>query len=165
MSDPRVEQITQALLSNQSGGGLDEIRVYMGPSRQFGKGFGDFIRNSLRKTAPVIMRVEKTLSKFSSESLKDGNSIGDSVKSALKPTLRTAHKHGGKPLEKVIQEQEKPVAAPPLKPPPLNQDERDAGTVTFLKSQTSAGRYKTSRKRKVSNRFIIIKRPIVHYNF
>ena len=31
MSDLRVKQITQALLSNQSGGGLDDIRVYIGP--------------------------------------------------------------------------------------------------------------------------------------
>lgn len=165
MSDPRVEQITKALLSNQSGGGLDDIRVYMGPSRQFGQGFGDFIRNALRTAVPVIMRVAKTLFKSSSESLKDGNSIGDSFKSALKPTLRTALKHGGKALGKVIQEQDKPTAAPPLEPPPLNQDERDAGTVTSLKSQTGAGRYKASRKRKVSNRFIGIKRPNVHYNF
>ena len=32
MSDPRVKQITQALPSNQSGGRLDDICVYMGPS-------------------------------------------------------------------------------------------------------------------------------------
>ena len=125
MFDPRVEQITQALFSNQSGGGLDDIRVYMGSSRQVGQGFGDFIRNA----------------------------------------LRTALKHGGKALSKVIQKQEKPTAAPPLEPPPLNHNERDAGTVTSLKSQTGAGRYKASRKRKVSNRLIGIKRPNVHYNF
>ena len=77
MSDPRLEQITQALLSNQPGGGLDDIRVYMGPSRQLGQGFGDFIRNALSTTAFVIMRVAKTLFKSSSESLNDGNSIGD----------------------------------------------------------------------------------------
>ena len=63
MSDPRVEHITQALLSNQSGGGLDDICVYIGPSRQFGQGFGDFIRNALRTAVPVIMRVAKTLLK------------------------------------------------------------------------------------------------------
>ena len=83
MSDPRVEQITQALLSNQSGGGLDDICVYIRPSRQFGHGFGDFIRNALRTAAPVIMLVAKTLFKSSSDLLKDGNSIGDSFKSAL----------------------------------------------------------------------------------
>ena len=105
MSDPRVEQITQALFSNQSGGGLDDICLYMGPSRQFGQGVGYFIRNALRTDEPVIMRVATTLVKSSSESLKDGNSIGDSFKSALKPTLRTALKHGGKALGKVILEQ------------------------------------------------------------
>ena len=153
MSDFRVEQITQALLSNQSEGGLDDIRVYMGPSRQFGQGFGDFICNALRTAACVIMRVAQTLFKSSSESLKDGNSIGYSLKSALKPTLCTALKHSGKPLGKVIQGQEKPTAALQIEPPPLNQNERDAGTVTYLKSQTGAHRYKASRKRKVRNRF------------
>ena len=108
------------------------------------------------------MRVAKTLFKSSSESLKDGNSIGDSFKSALKPTLLMALKHGDKALGKVIQEQDKPAAAAPLEPPLLNQDKRDAETVTSIKSQAGAGRYKTSRKRKVSNRFIGIKRPNVH---
>ena len=37
MYDFCVEQITQAFLSNQSGDGLDDIRVYIGPSRQFGQ--------------------------------------------------------------------------------------------------------------------------------
>ena len=105
MSDPRVEQIRKALLNNQSGSGLDGISVYMGPSRQFGQGFGDFICNALRTAAPVIMLVAKTLFKSSFESLQDGNSIGDSFKLALKPTLRTALKHGGKALGKVIHEQ------------------------------------------------------------
>ena len=165
MSDPRVSQITHILLSNQSGNGFDDIRVYMGPSRQFGQKFGDFIRNALCTAAPVILRVAKTLFKSSSESIKDGNSIGDSFKSALKPILRTSLNHGGKALGKVIQEQNKFTAAPPLEQPPLNQNERDAGTVTSLKSQTGSGRYKASRKQKVSNRFIRIKRPNVHYNF
>ena len=80
MSYPRVEQITHAHFSNQSRGGLFDIRVYMGPSRQLGQGFGDFICNALRTAAPVIMRVAKTLFKSSSESLKGGNSIGDSFK-------------------------------------------------------------------------------------
>ena len=35
MSDPRVEHITQALFSNQSEGNLDDIRVYLKPTRQF----------------------------------------------------------------------------------------------------------------------------------
>ena len=77
MSDPRVEQITQAILSNQSEGGLDDISVYMKPSWKFAQGFADLIRNALRTAAPVIMRVAKTLLKYNSESLKDGNSIDD----------------------------------------------------------------------------------------
>ena len=85
--------------------------------------------------------------------------------SALKPTLRTALKHGCKALGKVIQEHVKSAAAPPLEPLPINQDERDAEKVTSLKSQAGASRYKASRKRKVSNRFIGIKRFNVHYNF
>ena len=61
MSDPRVKQITHALLSNQSGGGLDDIRVYMGPSRQFKQGFGYFICNAFSTATPVIMHLAKTL--------------------------------------------------------------------------------------------------------
>ena len=137
----------------------------MGPSRQFGQGFGDFIRNALRTVVHVIMRVAMTLFKSSIESLKDGTLIGDSFKSALQPTLCTAFKNGGKALGKVIQEQEKHTAAQPLEPPPLNQDEREAGMVTSLKSQTCAGRYKALRKRNVRNRFIGIKWFNVHYNF
>ena len=137
----------------------------MRSSRQFGHGFGDFIRNALRTAAPVIMRVAKTLFMSSFESLNNGNSISDSFKSALKPTLRTAFKHGGKALGKVIQEADKPTAAPTLEPPPLNHDERDAGMVRSLKSQTGAGRYKALRKRKRSNQFIGIKSPNVNSNF
>ena len=165
MSDPRVEQIKQALIGGQSGSGLDDIRVYMGPSRQYGQGFGDFIRNIFRTVTPVIMRVGKTLFKTSAESLKEGSSIGDSFKSALKPTIRTALKHGGKALGKLIQEQEAPAAAPPVEPPLLHQDERDVGTEMPPKPQTGSGRYKAYQKHKLNNRFVAITRPNVHYNF
>ena len=141
MSDLRVRQITQARFSNQSGDRLDDICVYMGPIRQFSQGFSDFIRNAFRSAAPVIMSVAKTLFKSSSESLKDGNSIRDLFKSELMPTLRTARKHCNKALGNIIQEQETPAAAPPLESPPLNQDERDAGTVTSWKSETGTKRY------------------------
>ena len=70
MSDPRVKQIKQALIGGQSRGGLDDIRVYMGPSRQYGQGFVDIICNIFRTVTPVIMRVGKTLFKISAKSLK-----------------------------------------------------------------------------------------------
>jgi len=38
MSDPRVEQMKLAMSGEQSGGGLDDIRVYMGFSKQAGQG-------------------------------------------------------------------------------------------------------------------------------
>ena len=100
MSDLRVEEIKQALIVNQSGTGLDDIRVYMRPSRQYCQGFGDFIGNVIHTAAPVVMRIAKTLFKTSSDSLKKGSSIGDSFKAAIKPTLRTALKHGGRALGK-----------------------------------------------------------------
>ena len=164
MSDPRVEQIKQALIGGQSGSGLDDIRVYMGPSRQYGQSVGDFIRSIFRTVTFVIMRVGKTLFKTSAESLKEGSSIGDSFKSALRPTIHTALKRGGKALGKLIKEQEAPAAAPPVEPPLLHQDERDVGTKMPPKPQTGSGRYKASRKHKLNNRFIAIKRPNVHYN-
>ena len=86
----------------------------MGPTRQYGKGFGDFICNIFRTVTPVIMHVGKTLLKTSAESLKEGSSIGDSFKSALKPTIRTDLKHGGNALGKLIQKQEAPTAAQPV---------------------------------------------------
>ena len=46
MSDPRVEEINHALISGQQfGGGLDDIRVYVGFSSQVGRGIVDVIRN------------------------------------------------------------------------------------------------------------------------
>ena len=165
MSDPRVEQIKQALIGGQSGGGLHDIRVYMGPCRQYGQGFGDFIRNIFRAVTPVIMRVGKTLFRTSTESVKEGSLIGDLFKSALKPKICTAFKHGGKSLGKLIQEQEAPAAAPPVEPPLLHQDERDVDTEIPPKPQTGSGRYKASRKHKLKNRCVEIKRFNVHYNF
>jgi hypothetical protein len=162
MSDPRVEQIKLALSGEQSGAGLDDIRVYMGPSRQVGQGFGGIMKSIYRMVAPVVLRIGKTLFKTSSEALKNGDSIGDSFKSALKPTLRTALKHGGKALGKIIEQQEAPPAAPPLEPPLLHQDERDVGTE---KPQVGSGRYKTTRKRKVHGSLIRGKKANIHYNF
>ena len=94
MSDLCVEQIKETLIVSQSGSRIDDIRV-MGSSRQFNQGFGDFICNICFTVTPVIMRVGKTLFKTSAESIKEGSSIGDSFKSALKHTLRTALKHDG----------------------------------------------------------------------
>ena len=164
MSDPRVEQMKLALSGEQSGAGLDDIRVYMGPSKQGGGGLGDLIGRFVRWIAPTALRAGKTLLKSSSESLKDGGSIGDSFKSALKPTLRTALKHGGRAIGKIIQEHDGPSAAPPLEPPLLNQDERDVGTEK-PKPQLGAGRYKASHKRKTQARIKNSKRPNTYYNF
>ena len=82
MSDPRVEQIKQTLIGDQSGIKLDDIRVFLGPSRQYDQGFGDFICNNFCTVTPVIIRVGKSLFKTSAESLKEGSTICDSFKSA-----------------------------------------------------------------------------------
>ena len=161
MSDPRVEQLKLALSGEQSGGGLDDIRVYMGSPKQVGNGLGDLLGRFGRWAAPIVMRVGKTLFKSSSSALKEGSSIGDSFKSALKPTLRTALKHGGRALGKIIEQQEAPSAAPPIEPPLLHQDDRDVGTEK-PKPQVGSGRYKANRKRKApgTNR-----KQNTHYNF
>ena len=83
MTDPRIEEIKQALIANQSGSGLDDIRVYMGHSRQYGQGFGDYLRNVIHTAVPVVMRIAKTLFKTSSDSLKEGSSIGDFIKAPI----------------------------------------------------------------------------------
>ena len=164
MSDPRVEQMKLALSGEQSGAGLDDIRVYTGPSKQGGGGLGDILGRVVRWFGPTVLRVGKTLFKSSSEALKDGASIGDSFKSALKPTLRTALKHGGRALGKIIQQQDGPSAAPPVEPPLLHQDERDVGTEK-PQPQLGAGRYKASHKRKAHGQIKNSKRPNTHYNF
>ena len=163
MSDPRVEQMKLALSGEQSGGGLDDIRVYTGP-KQNGGGVGDLLGRFVRWIAPAALKVGKTLFKSSSAALKDGASIGDSFKSALKPTLRTALKHGGKALGKIIEQQEAPSAAPPIEPPLLHQDERDVGTEK-PQPQVGSGRYKAYRKRKPHRSITNNKRPNIHYNF
>ena len=141
MSYPRVEEIKLALIANKSGSRLDDIRVYLGPIRQYGQGFGDFIRNVIPTAALVVMRIVTTLFKTSSDSLKESSSIGDSFKAAIQPTLHTALKHGGRALGKIIQDQAGPAAAPPVEPPLLRQDERDVGTEKPQNLQTGAGRY------------------------
>ena len=130
----------------------------MGRSCQYGQDFGDFIRNIFCTVTPVITRVGKTLLKTSAESLKEGSSIGYSFKSALKPTIRTALKHGGKALDKLIQEQEAPAAAPAVEPPLLHQNKRNVGTEMPPKPQTGFGRYKAYWKHKLNNQFVAIKR-------
>lgn len=167
MSDPRVEQMKLALSGEQSGGGLDDIRVYTGPTKQIGQGLGDLLGHFgrfARWVAPIAMRIGKTLFKSSSAALKDGGSIGDSFKSALKPTLRTALKHGGRALGKIIEKQEGPSAAPPVEPPLLHQDDRDVGTEK-PQPQVGSGRYKASRKRKTRGSSKHSKRSNIHYNF
>jgi hypothetical protein len=166
MSDPRVEQMKLAMSGEQSGGGLDDIRVYMGPSKQAGQGLSGIL-GSLgrlgRWITPIALKIGKRLIKSSSEALKDGNSMGDSFKAALKPALRTALKHGGKALGKIIEQQETTSAAPPIEPPLLHQDDRDVGTEK-PQPQVGSGRYKTTRKRKTHGSITNSKRNI-HYNF
>ena len=57
----RLEQIKQVLIVGQSSSKLDDMFVYMGQSRLYGHGFGDFICNIFRTVTPVIMRVGKAL--------------------------------------------------------------------------------------------------------
>ena len=102
MSNQRVEKIKQALIANQSKRRLDYIRVYMKPSRQYGHDFGNFVRNVIHTAAPVVMRIAKTLFITSSDSLKISSSISDSFTAAIKPTLRTALKHYGRAINKII---------------------------------------------------------------
>ena len=75
MFNPRVEQIKQAQIGGKPGSGLDDIRVYMRPSRQYNQGVGDFIRNIFRTVRPVIMHVNNTWVKTSAESLKKAASL------------------------------------------------------------------------------------------
>jgi hypothetical protein len=166
MSDPRVEQLKLAMSGEQSGGGLDDIRVYMGSPKQSGQGLGGLLGPLARFgrfIAPIALKIGKKIFKSSSDALKDGNSLGDSFKSALKPALCTALKHGGKAHGKIIEQQEAPSAAPPIEPPLLHQDDRDVGTEK-PPPQVGSGRYKATRKRKTHGPIKNSKRNI-HYNF
>lgn len=160
MDEVSVEDL-KATIKGQTGGGLEDIRVYMGaPRYQYGQGFGNVIRGIFRSVFPVLIRAGKTLFRSSADALKDGGDIGSSFKSALKPTLRTVLKHGGKALEKVIQEQEAPPPAPPSEVPFTPEDGRNAGTALPPKPSTvtvqgGSGRYKGKRKRSHSKHKII----------
>lgn len=168
MSDPRVQSMIIALGGGgaQRGEGLDDIRVYTGaPRYQYGQGFGDVLRGIFRTVMPVVVRAGKTLFKTSAAALKDGSSIQESFKSALKPTLRTVLKHGGRALGNVIESQDELKAAPPVEPPLLHQDERDVGTEK-PPLQTGSGRYKAKRKKHKSaqKKYKLSNYPN-HYNF
>ena len=103
------------------------------------------------RAAPIIMRIAKTLFKTNSDFFKKGSSIGHHLMAAIKPTLRTAFKHGCQALGYIIHNQEGPAAAPPVEPQLLHQDERNVGTEKPQNPQTGASRYKASRKQNLKH--------------
>lgn len=74
-------------------------------SGQYGQNFNYVIRKIFRLLTPVIMHVKNALFKTIAATFYKGSYINDSFKSALKITLRTASKHGGKALGNLIKKQ------------------------------------------------------------
>ena len=161
--DPRFEFYKAAF--SQRGAGF-EILVFRGTSRyQYGQGLGDVFRGIVRfipRVAqflkPVAMKSVQTLLKAGSETIKEGATVKDVIKSTLKPSRRSFRRHSRPSASKLIEIRNKQNDAPPLNPPIMLHELNQAGSVRKRRRQTV---YKKTPKRSKSS---FNQRPYI-YNF
>ena len=115
--DPRVE-LYKAAFSQRGGAGGAYIPKFYGTYRyqQHGGGLGDMFRGIWRWVKPVAQKGLEALLRSGGESMSQGSTWKEALKSSLKPTLgavltATADQVASKPHE------EPPAAAPPPGPP------------------------------------------------
>ena len=115
--DPRVE-LYKAAFSQRGGAGGEYIPKFYGTYRyqQHGGGLGDMFRSIWRWVKPVAQKGFEALLRSGGESMSQGSTWKEALKSSLKPTLgavltATADQVAIKPPP------EAPAAAPPPGPP------------------------------------------------
>jgi len=156
--DPRVQVYMNAL--GQRGGG-GSIPVFRGAYRyQYGQGFGDVLRGIWRSFFPVVVRGAQSFFNAGATTLKKGGTVGEVLKSGIRPALGAVVKSAGKEIARRIAESP-PEAAPPPGPQPRHPDERDVGTEAAPQQEQagSGRRRKATSKRKSSKVYKQTKRP------
>ena len=178
--DPRVEFYKKAFSVRQrGGGGGSAIPKFYGFSRyQNGGGFGDVLRGLLRRVIPVAKDGFAAFLRAGGESMKDGSTWKQALKSSIKPTIGavlTATADQIASSKQIADEQ--PAAAPPPGPPIAHTDsvlvgtqggrgaKRRGGRPPYKKTKTiSSGGAKKSRSVTKTSYYQPRRNPII-YNY
>ena len=146
--DPRVELYKKAFSGRQSGGGGGYIPKFYGSYRyQNGGGFGDVMKGLLRRFWPVSKQGFAALLRAGGESMKEGATWKEALKSSIKPTIGTVLSATADQIA-----EEKPAAAPPPGPPIAHSESVLVGTQGggggSVKRRAGRALYKKSKKRR-----------------
>ena len=121
--DPRVELYKNAFGGRQIGGGGYIPKFYGSHRYQNGGCFGDVMRGLLRRFWPVAKQGFAGFLRAGGESMKEGATWKEALKSSIKPTI-------GAVLNATADQssEEKPAAAPPPGPPIAHSESVLVGT-------------------------------------
>ena len=153
--DPRVELYKKAFTGRQSGGDGSIPKFYGLSRHQNGGGFGDVLRGLLRRVIPVANDGFAAFLRAGGESIKDGNTWKQALKSAIKPTIgavltATADQIASKQKQQPIAE-EQAAAIPPTGPPIAHTDFAFVGTQIGSGGVKRRGRRSAYKKTKSSD--------------
>ena len=147
--DPRVELYKNAFSGRQSGGGGGYIAKFYGSYRyQNGGGFGDVMKGLLRRFWPVAKQGFAAFLRAGGESMKEGATWKEALKSSIKPTIGTVLSATANQIA-----EQKPAAAPPPGPPIAHSESVLVGTQGgggggSVKRRAGRASYKKSKKRR-----------------
>ena len=144
--DPRVELYKNAFSGRQSGG-CGYIPKFYGSYRyQNGGGFGDVMKGLLRRFWPVAKQGFAAFFRAGGESMKEGATWKEALKSSIKPTIGTVLSATADQIA-----EQKTAAAPPPGPPIAHSESMLVGTQGrgggSVKRRAGRASYKMSKKR------------------
>ena len=145
--DPRVE-LYKFAFNHQRGGGGDIPKFYGTHRYQYGQGFGDVLRGIWRWVRPVATKGLEALLRSGGDSMKEGSTWKQALKSSLKPTLGAVlTATADQVASNVNVQQEPPAAAPPPGPPIAHPEAVLVGTQQSGSGAMRRGRtpYKKSK--------------------
>ena len=160
--DPRVELYKNAFSGRQSGGGGGYIPRFYGAHRyQNGGGFGNVMKGILKRFWPVAKQGFAAFLRAGGESMKEGATWKEALKSSIKPTI-------GSVLTATADQiaEEKPAAAPPPGPPVAHTESVLVGTQGGGgKRRNGRAAYKKSKKRRSVLKTTSYSRNPIIYNY
>ena len=159
--DPRVELYKNAFSGRQSGGGGYIPRFYGAHRYQNGGGFGDVMKGILKRFWPVAKQGFAAFLRAGGESMKEGATWKEALKSSIKPTI-------GSVLTATADQiaEEKPAAAPPPGPPVAHTESVLVGTQGGGgKRRNGRAAYKKSKKRRSVLKTTSYSRNPIIYNY